>query len=265
MSNSKEVPRTLEPSNNSSSSLRRPTSSILAPSKLSFGASAGIAKSDNGSSTLLAPSKLSFPGFKASKLSSVVTNHQSEGEAGKETKSEAVATPQKPSFIPLAKEAKIETSGAVPVTATASPPKTDKPVQNSLTSATSVASTQEEKSKENELFVFGQNLTDRAANFSQIKNGSTNDKSKEAAEATEEDSKAEPASTTIPTTTSSSDKEKTKTLSEAAAEYCETRNRKVEYNEVELITGEEDESNVFQMSAKVRTSKKCSSLLNIIL
>ena len=254
MSNSKEagVPRTLEPSTNSSSSLRRPTSSILAPSKLSFGASAGITKSDNGSSTLLAPSKLSFPGFKASKLSSVVTNHQTEEEAGNKTKSEAVSTPQKPSFIPLAKEAKIETS-AVPVSATTSPPKADKPVHNS--SATSVASTQEEKSKENERFVFGQNLTDRAANFSQIKNGSTEDKGKEdkLAETTEEDAKAEPASTTIPTTTSSSaDKEKTKTLSEAAAEYCETRNRKVEYNEVELITGEEDESNVFQMSAKVR-------------
>ena len=239
MSNSKEA------STNSSSSLRRPASSILAPSKLSFGASAG--KSDNVSSTLLAPSKLSFPGFKASKLSSVVTNHKTEGEASNTINSAATTTPQKPSFIPLAKEAKLETSG--PVTTTTSPPTTDKVVPNSSTSAE--APSQDDKPKENEQFVFGQNLTDRAANFSQIKNGS-NDKEKVeiAADPVEKESKsAETASTTIPTT--SSDKDKTKTLSEAAAEYCETRNRKVEYNEVELITGEEDESNVFQMSAKV--------------
>ena len=94
--------------------------------------------------------------------------------------------------------------------------------------------------------MFGQNLTDRAANFTQIKNGSNEAKSKE--EGGGEKQKEEDQDSTIP----SSDKEKTKTLSESAAEYCETRNRKVEYNEVELITGEEDESNVFQMSAKVK-------------
>ena len=45
--------------------------------------------------------------------------------------------------------------------------------------------------------------------------------------------------------------EKEKTLSESAAEYCENRNKKVEFGEVELITGEEEETNAFQMSAKV--------------
>merc|ERR1711894_657344 len=128
--------------------------------------------------------------------------------------------------------AKIETTVPVSVTSSSSSSPPD--------------STPKENSSQ---FVFGQNLTDRAANFSQIKNGSDEAKSKE--EEGGEKQKEENQDSTIP-----SDKEKTKTLSEAAAEYCETRNRKVEYNEVELITGEEDESNVFQMSAKLHIFEK---------
>ena len=53
---------------------------------------------------------------------------------------------------------------------------------------------------------------------------------------------------------STTNTEKTpKSLTESAAEYCETRNKKVELSEVELITGEESEANVCQMSAKVHT------------
>merc|ERR1739838_307624 len=53
--------------------------------------------------------------------------------------------------------------------------------------------------------------------------------------------------------------EKEKTLSESAAEYCENRNKKVEFGEVELITGEEEENNVFQMSAKLYMFDKDTS------
>jgi Ran-binding protein 3 len=53
--------------------------------------------------------------------------------------------------------------------------------------------------------------------------------------------------------------EKEKTLSESAAEYCENRNKKVEFGEVELITGEEEETNAFQMSAKLYMFDKDTS------
>lgn len=241
MSNPKET-KTMEPSSKSASSSLRPTGSILAPSKLSFGAGT---KSENHSSTTLAPSKLSFPGFKASKLASIVPNRKAEEDCDSNNK---LSTPalQKPSFIPLATEAKIETTVPVSVTSSSSssPPDTT-PSSLALKEVASAKADSEPKENSSQ-FVFGQNLTDRAANFTQIKNGSNEAKSKE--EGGGEKQKEEDQDSTIP----SSDKEKTKTLSESAAEYCETRNRKVEYNEVELITGEEDESNVFQMSAKVK-------------
>mgnify|MGYP001225274874 FL=1 len=240
MSNPKEA-KTMEPSSKSTSSSLRPTGSILAPSKLSFGAGT---KSENHSSTTLAPSKLSFPGFKASKLASIVPNRKAEEDCDSSSNNKlSTAALQKPSFIPLATEAKIETTVPVSVTSSSSSSPPDSTPSLALKEVASAKADSEPKENSSQ-FVFGQNLTDRAANFSQIKNGSDEAKSKE--EEGGEKQKEENQDSTIP-----SDKEKTKTLSEAAAEYCETRNRKVEYNEVELITGEEDESNVFQMSAKV--------------
>ena len=231
----------MEPSSKSTSSSLRPTGSILAPSKLSFGAGT---KSENHSSTTLAPSKLSFPGFKASKLASIVPNRKAEEDCDSSSNNKlSTAALQKPSFIPLATEAKIETTVPVSVTSSSSSSPPDSTPSLALKEVASAKADSEPKENSSQ-FVFGQNLTDRAANFSQIKNGSDEAKSKE--EEGGEKQKEENQDSTIP-----SDKEKTKTLSEAAAEYCETRNRKVEYNEVELITGEEDESNVFQMSAKV--------------
>lgn len=59
---------------------------------------------------------------------------------------------------------------------------------------------------------------------------------------------------------STTNTEKTpKSLTESAAEYCETRNKKVELSEVELITGEESEANVCQMSAKLYLFDKSTS------
>merc|ERR1711983_162925 len=247
MSNPKET-KTMEPSSKSTSSSLRPTGSILAPSKLSFGAGT---KSENHSSTTLAPSKLSFPGFKASKLASIVPDRKAEEDCDSNNK---LSTPalQKPSFIPLATEAKIETTEPVSVTSSSSSPPDTTPSALALKEVASAKADSEPKENSSQ-FVFGQNLTDRAANFTQIKNGSNEAKSKE--EGGGEKQKEEDQDSTIP----SSDKEKTKTLSESAAEYCETRNRKVEYNEVELITGEEDESNVFQMSAKLHIFEKNTS------
>lgn len=239
----------MEPSSKSTSSSLRPTGSILAPSKLSFGAGT---KSENHSSTTLAPSKLSFPGFKASKLASIVPNRKAEEDCDSSSNNKlSTAALQKPSFIPLATEAKIETTVPVSVTSSSSSSPPDSTPSLPLKEVASAKADSEPKENSSQ-FVFGQNLTDRAANFSQIKNGSDEAKSKE--EEGGEKQKEENQDATIP-----SDKEKTKTLSEAAAEYCETRNRKVEYNEVELITGEEDESNVFQMSAKLHIFEKNTS------
>ena len=122
------------------------------------------------------------------------------------------------------------------------------------TSAAAVAAASKEENSK--LFVFGENLTDRAANVP-VRNGegegvttaSTSDQ--EAAPEGSASSTSEAGAKPLPTT-GPPVKEKTKTLSESAAEYFDTRNKKVEYGEVELITGEENEINAFQMSAKVK-------------
>ena len=133
------------------------------------------------------------------------------------------------------------------VTSSSTSPKAASTNSSTVSSLAAKAASAESKENSSSQFVFGQNLTDRAANFGQFKNGSKDEAAAGGGKSQEEETtKVEDQD--IPN-------EKTKTLSESAAEYCETRNRKVEYNEVELITGEEDESNVFQMSAKVTIEK----------
>jgi len=61
-----------------------------------------------------------------------------------------------------------------------------------------------------------------------------------------------------PATLTNSDKVP-KSLTESAAEYCETRSKKVELTEVELITGEESEANVCQMNGKLYLFDKSTS------
>ena len=93
---------------------------------------------------------------------------------------------------------------------------------------------------------------DRAANYVApvlVKNGTETSDEKTEGDGDKSDNKSTEKSA-----------EKEKTLSESAAEYCENRNKKVEFGEVELITGEEEETNAFQMSAKVWIIYFCANL-----
>lgn len=85
---------------------------------------------------------------------------------------------------------------------------------------------------EKQSFVFGQNLKDRC----EVSN-------------VDEDKKAtteEPKKPTEPPAT-----EEKKTLQESAEDYCNSHAKVVNVPEVEITTGEENERNVFHMSAKV--------------
>ena len=246
-----------------SASLRRPTSSILAPSRLGFGVGLGSSSDKSGGSSNVFGSKVSFPGLKASKLSSVAeavctTLKADDGEKPvTSTTIEAPATPTKPSFIPLAKEETSTSStnpttpaanGSTPVTAFVTSPKNgSKQISAVSDDGSTVTSSSQPDPQPSSQFVFGENLLDRAANYVELasKNGDNSSEEKEVNETKEETKSAGTATSTA------SDQEKAKSLSESAAKYCESRSKKVELGEVELITGEENEANVFQMSAKV--------------
>jgi len=217
----------------SASTLRRPAGSILAPSRLSFGIGLGSSEKTNAFG-----SKISFSGLKASKLSSVTQAvctslnkpDTDENEKTEKTSSTPAATAQKPSFIPLAKEISNE---------------------NEIKSSVAPAPSGLKNSGSNVLF--GTCLNDRAANYiaptaSSVKNG---------AEFRDETTEGDADKSEIKSTEKSIEKEKT--LSESAAEYCENRNKKIEFGEVELITGEEEETNAFQMSAKLYIFEKDNS------
>merc|ERR1711997_764708 len=220
-------PNSLEQSS-SSATIRRPAGSILAPSRLSFGIGVGASDKTNAFG-----SKISFSGLKASKLSSVTQAVCTSHKAETEDTEKPIFTPapsQKPSFIPLAKE------------------DADGKTTNEIKSSVAPTSTLTNSGNN---FLFGTMCNDRAANYVApvlVKNGTeTSD------ETTEGDGdKSENKST-------EKSAEKEKTLSESAAEYCENRNKKVEFGEVELITGEEEETNAFQMSAKLYMFDKDTS------
>lgn len=84
-------------------------------------------------------------------------------------------------------------------------------------------------------FVFGQNLKDRCE-FSNV------DEADKKATSTEETTKKPAAETPA---------EDKKTLQESAEDYCNLHAKVVSVPEVEITTGEENETNVFHMSAKV--------------
>ena len=108
-------------------------------------------------------------------------------------------------------------------------------------------------------FVFGQNLTERVENVETKSESDTKD-----TEVPAEDTKDPPppsAETTkgdllFSTSVNSkgdedSGKANSKTLSEAAAEYTETHSNKRKYDVVDVVTGEEEESNVLKANVKL--------------
>ena len=121
-------------------------------------------------------------------------------------------------------------------------------------------------SKPTEKFVFGQNLTER------VENVDANDSEVAAADASgETDTKPSSTSTDSPSKDSidkssllfsnsvspnpkedeESKKNNAKTLSESAAEYTESHSNKRKYDVVDVVTGEEEESNVLKANVKL--------------
>ena len=224
---------------------------ILAPSKFSFGSSASNESSNSSTNLTLAPSKLAFRGLTASKLSSVTQtvcpNSKPADEANNDTKA---APSSKPSFIPLT----LDSATKMGQTATSSAPTNTVPKESEKEKepASSTASSTDPKPASSETFVFGQNLTDRAANFSNGTKSAESDDKEEQENELPSVSGAEASSNAAVT---ENDEAPKKSLTESAAEYCETRKKKpVEVSNVELITGEESEANVCQLNAKVRIS-----------
>lgn len=207
-------------------------SSILAPSKFSlgFGSKAG------NSGTTLAASRLTFPGLKASKLSAVAPPSVCQTSATSATKTTSpprqpsTAVPVgKPSFLPLGK--KEDEAGGT----------SSSNSSNSGSASSSTSSKNPFVDRLGSAPVFGQNLSERAANF---------EATSDATERNENGSSAAADSSVSPTA---------KTLTESAAEYIENHAKKPKYEEVALVTGEEDEANAIQISAKLYLFDKASS------
>lgn len=238
--------------------MQRPLNPILAPSKLSFGVSGGTlgekasSLSSSGSGLTFAPSaKLAFPGLKASKLSSVTQSVCSNSKALDENKQPPVT--KAANFIPLTKESSTKLGETNPLpTSTVSPTATECVQETEAASSGAKASSSS--------FVFGQNCNDRASNFLSS-NGSTKklDTSEEQVDNTNSEAAGGATNNVTPAATLSNSDKAPKSLTESAAEYCESRSKKVELTEVDLITGEESEANVCQMNGKLYLFDKSTS------
>ncbi len=217
--------------------------SILAPSRLAFGV--GRSSAAEGSNLT---AKMAFPGLKASKLSSVVESVCTTAP-NPEVRASA-ATAEKPSFMPLQKE---KEESSPDKSGSDKNPKEEAPALAVSSAPAPPSSVSEDKSKDPSQFVFGQNLSDRAANFtaSQTASAAAADPSSvEKSNGSNGGSEKAPAaagdSPQVP-----KEPEAAKTLTESAAKYCENLAKKPKYEEVKLQTGEEGEANVIQMNAKV--------------
>ena len=160
--------------------------------------------------------------------------------------------PQTFNFTPLTKPADDGDQSSV------QPAKTNKDVENK--------NPNQDDNKSGE-FVFGQNLTERVENVVETeKDDSTNQKpeatDKEESKASEDtDSSAKTGdllftNSVSPSAKNNADDEasktSSKTLSESAAEYTENHNsNKRKYDVVDVVTGEETESNVLQANVKL--------------
>jgi len=204
-----------------------------------------------------AAARPNFTGLKASKLGVLAesklssTTTTSFPSTNKESDINKPA-PQTFNFTPLTKPADDGDQSSV------QPAKTNKDVENK--------NPNQDDNKSGE-FVFGQNLTERVENVVETeKDDSTNQKpvatDKEESKASEDtDSSAKTGdllftNSVSPSAKNNADDEasktSSKTLSESAAEYTENHNsNKRKYDVVDVVTGEETESNVLQANVKL--------------
>ena len=192
-----------------------------------------------------------FPGLKKSKLSGLTSNIFSSSSKSEEDKEEPKSTSV--GFIPLtSKNSNGDAPSTVPDTSKSSPDeKQDKTESNQTatlretgdTSTSSPAKSSSPK-KDDSAFVFGQNLSDRAENFNVTEEGQA-------------DPNNDPGDQ--PAKEAENDTPRSKTLTESAAEYCESHAQKRKYEEVKPVTGEENEVNVVQINAKLHVFEKNNS------
>lgn len=112
-------------------------------------------------------------------------------------------------------------------------------------------------------FVFGQNLHERivAENEKAAEAGTTSIQPSASASTSHANANGTSEllfSSAVKNTPAASDKE-VKSLSESAREYEESRANKRKYEEVTVVTGEEDEKNVLQINCKLFTFDKATS------
>lgn len=107
-------------------------------------------------------------------------------------------------------------------------------------------------------FVFGQNLTERvekAEKTDEEEHGEQEGRSSQETEDEAAETAVEAGDKSLFSGVSTAGKEEkegsTKTLSEAAAEYTESQASKRKYDVVDVVTGEEEESNVLQANVKM--------------
>jgi len=231
----------------------KPRSFILQPSRLGRQATEGEDRA--------AVARPNFTGLKESKLGilaeskltpssgaiSAIQAKPANGATG-----EAAKPPPTFSFTPLTR----------PVDDSIATTKHGEAEANTASTATLKDKEDVEKTKQG--FVFGQNLTARVEKGSEVGSNSN----------TDSDAKKEDDSNTDSTNNVSPQKEfssspsllfsgvvspasgtdddgSTKTLSESAAEYTESHSNKRKYDVVDVVTGEEEESNVLQANVKM--------------
>jgi len=220
---------------------------FLAPSKLGR---------PSGTDDAQATTKPNFTGLKESKLGVLAESKltPSTGSVGAATNGvassvETAKTPQTFNFTPLTKPGPGDEGSKTKSTTTAD-------VENKNPNL--------EESKPTEKFVFGQNLTERVENVENNEceafntDASGDIDTKESPTSTDSPSKdsSDKASLLFSNSVSPNPKEdeeskKNKTLSESAAEYTESHSNKRKYDVVDVVTGEEEESNVLQANVKL--------------
>jgi len=230
----------------------KPRGFILQPSRL------GKPPSENEERG--ASAKPNFTGLKESKLGILAESKltplsgaiQAKPTNGAE-KEDSLKPPPTFSFTPLTKPVVEESKTAE------SEKKLSDPVQP----------VKDDKDSQDNKFVFGQNLTERVENANEGNDGSstaedTNDENHHTSEkpdiSGDEASKDSPQFKSetsnllfsgVVSSSTTDENSATKTLSESAAEYTESHCNKRKYDVVDVVTGEEEESNVLQANVKM--------------
>ncbi|XP_014231345.1 ran-binding protein 3 [Trichogramma pretiosum] len=222
------------PSKSSSIKLR---GSLLRPSALSAVANSSTSPPKSSAET----TKISNPFAKVDKKSDDESEDKAQKVSNEDNKT---GESEKPS----AEEKNTEQPKFLPLNNTSNKDAEPSTVSSTLASGTSAPS-----------FVFGQNLKDRVAKTAEE---DSSEKKEESVEAASENGSSElmfSNAATVCKSTSNNDKPD-KTLSEAAQEMEEaTRANKRKYDEVALLTGEEDEINVLQINCKLFAFDKATS------